>query len=470
MNFARQLREANAPPAKKFKSTAVPKGAKLAAGYVDRARAREDAEEGDVAKRIKALEEMVKLGQMEQDAFERVRDEIIGGNVKNVHLVKGLDRKLLERARRGEDVFAAPSTKEKEDQQKEEIDVDRALEELETKEVVPIIRTKQVDQDPSGVAGKKRTRDDILRDLKEARQKVTGPVEPQQQALGSRFRKVTEKLQPGGSRLEIDEKGREVLIVMEMDGTIKRKIKKTKSTNETVQSASIPSAETLSAPDKAIKLLGADVVIPDRAPLLPEPEENQDQDLFADVGTDYDPLAGLSESDVDAAEAENGKDESKAKSNPLKEQDSGAPRNYFNEKAKEEPDDVKKTSHDADFLTAIRKAAGVADRLHKTDDIEEGLEDDEEKLKKLARRREMLQIHDRDAEDLDLGFGSSRFDDQEDGEDRSYKLSRWKDNGGEDNAKGHDGQSKRKRGPKKKKGDKNNASDVLAVLERRAKT
>ena len=470
MNFARLLREANAPPAKKFKSAAVPKGVKLAAGYVDRARTREDTEEegDDVSKRIKALEEMVKLGQMEQDAFEQVRDQLIGGDVKNVHLVKGLDRKLLERARRGEDVFAASSTEEKAHQQEEEIDVDRELEELEAKEVVPIVRTKQVDEDSSGAVSKKRTRDDILRDLKEARRKATGPVDLQQQALSSRFRKVAEKLQPGGSRLEIDEKGREVLIVMEMDGTIKRKVKKTKSTNGTTQSILTPPTETIPAPDKIVKLLGADVIIPDQAHLPPEPEE--DQELFADAGTDYDPLAGLDESDVDAIEAEGSEDESKAKPKPPKEQDSGAPRNYFNEKAKEEPDDIKKPSQDADFLAAIRKAASVADRLHKTNDLEEGLEDDEEKLKKMARRREMLQTHDRDDEDLDLGFGSSRFDDQEDGEDRSYKLSKWKGNSGEGDAKEHKEQSKRKRGPKKKRGDKNNANDVLAVLERRAKS
>jgi len=54
-------------------------------------------------------------------------------------------------------------------------------------------------------------------------------------------------------------------------------------------------------------------------------------------------------------------------------------------------------------------------------------------------------------------------------EERKVKLSVWsgsREAGGGDGEKG-EGKGKRKRGPKKRKGDGNNAADVLQVLERR---
>ena len=122
-DFARQIAEhkraaLGQPAAKKFKSRAAPKGTKIAVGYQDRAALlrQQEAEEGqrnspqdhnDKAERIQALEEMVKLQQIDQATFERLRDEIgVGGDLESTHLVKGLDRKLLERIRRGEDVAA----------------------------------------------------------------------------------------------------------------------------------------------------------------------------------------------------------------------------------------------------------------------------------------------------------------------------------------------------------------------------
>ena len=73
-DFARQLaerqREASGHPQKKFKSSAAPKGSKLASGYVDRAKQRENEEEDDKATRIKNLEEMMKLQQIDRATFE----------------------------------------------------------------------------------------------------------------------------------------------------------------------------------------------------------------------------------------------------------------------------------------------------------------------------------------------------------------------------------------------------------------
>lgn len=144
VDFARQLAERNVgaqPPQKKFRSSAAPKGTKLPGGYMDRTLARNSEEEDEKASRIKSLEEMVKLQQMDQDTFEKLRDEILGGDIKSTHLVKGLDYKLLERVRRGEDVLNAEAKTAEEDEAATE-DVDEEFEKLEQEEIVPLKKEK----------------------------------------------------------------------------------------------------------------------------------------------------------------------------------------------------------------------------------------------------------------------------------------------------------------------------------------
>ena len=58
--------------------------------------------------------------------------------------------------------------------------------------------------------------------------------------------------------------------------------------------------------------------------------------------------------------------------------------------------------------------------------------------------------------DMDLGFGGSRVEDDQ--EEEPVVLE------GEGTSRGG---NKRKRGPKKRKGDKDNASDVMKVMEAR---
>ena len=72
---------------------------------------------------------------------------------------------------------------------------------------------------------------------------------------------------------------------------------------------------------------------------------------------------------------------------------------------------------------------------------------------------------------MDLSFGGSRLGDDEDFDDeKRVKLSVWgeEENGAQDQAKG--GKQARKRGPKKKKGDEKNMSDIMKVIERRKGT
>ena len=500
VDFGRQLREQNAPPQKKFRSSAAPKGSKLAAGYQDRTQLRTATDEDDKAARVKALEEMVKLGQMEQGTFEKLRDEIVGGDVKNVHLVKGLDRKLLERVRRGEDVLKEPEQSENTDrdepveekEEEEEVDVDEALDQMEEKEIVPLAKEKREKKGtmappPPPVAGRKRTRDDILRELKASRAKGAEPAPPPQPSLGSKFRKIGSKGQVG-SRIEFDDKGREVLITVDEEGNVKRKIRKTKApvngTNGDEKSTA------LLLPDKDVAPLGME------APVQKASESTQEdevEDIFEGVGTDYDPLGGADDSE---SESESNSDPepsfpskpshaspkekvSASDSKPKPTSDdtatnvsttmpsvplSNLSRNYFNDEAASpslSPEPVNPLK-DPSILAALKKASSISTAATSTP------EEAEEAAAKLARHKAMLEAHDRDAEDMDFGFGGSRFDNQEEGEDRKVKLARWDEKGDDDKREGK-GEGKRKRGPKKRKGDGNSAKDVLAVLESRQK-
>ena len=74
---------------------------------------------------------------------------------------------------------------------------------------------------------------------------------------------------------------------------------------------------------------------------------------------------------------------------------------------------------------------------------------------------------------MDMGFGGSRNDDEGDDEEgMKIKLAEWKGGRGgddgweEDDGKGG-GREKRKRKPKKRKGDTNNMSDIMRVIEGR---
>ncbi|KAL8721711.1 MAG: hypothetical protein Q9225_001661 [Loekoesia sp. 1 TL-2023] len=490
IDFARQLAERNAAlnpnSTKKFRSSAAPKGTKLSSGYQDRTQFHTSTEEDEKASRVKALEEMVKLGQMERATFEALRDEIVGGDVKDAHLVKGLDYKLLERVRRGEDVLseAAASPKPAAVTVGSPLadnlgDVDEELDKLEERNVQPVAKQETVKKGemappPLPMAGKKRTRDDILKELKASRQAAAERTErAQQPALGSKFHKIGEK--KAASRIEIDARGREVLITVDADGNVKRKVKKAKP------EAMTESTNGLLMPDKAAKPLGLDVTIP---VTQPSTEEQDDGDIFEGVGADYDPLGGELANDGSSEDSEEEESNPPTSTDvkspstsaaeptdkrplptdtnpiPLPKQPSG-PRNYFNEptsSTESTPATKSNPLQNPTILAALKKASTL-DPLSSSQTPSSPSEAD-----KLVRRKRLLEAHDRDAEDLDMGFGSSRFEDEEEGEGKRVKLSMW---GSEEKEERGEGKGKRKRGPKKRKGDKDSAADVLKVLERR---
>ncbi|KAF2083667.1 hypothetical protein K490DRAFT_51087 [Saccharata proteae CBS 121410] len=497
VDFRRQLMEQHlgSQQSKKFRSSAAPKGTKLAAGFVDRTQQRVDEEEDDRAKRIKALEEQMKLGQIEPETFEKLRDQITGGDIGATHLVKGLDRQLLERVRRGEDVLGGGGKKEEEPSP----DVDDEFEKLEEKEVAPVTREKTVKKGEKGmmpppppVAGAKRSRDAILAELKASRKAAAEAKAAALPQLGAKFRKIGEKRET--SRIERDDRGREVLITTDADGNVKRKVRKVKVEEE--------EKPGLLMPDPDAKPLG--MVVPERPPT---PEEKID-DIFEGVGDDYDPLAGIGDDDSSSSsdDSDRGEDvpdtppddpNSSKQSQPTSRSPSPpqpssettsmppppAPQpslpktNYF----KDTPSapTISTPSNpltDPTILAAIKKAREIdPSRLsgaESTSETASGSDPAAEEAR-LKRRAAMLSTQDRDFEDMDMGFGSSRFGDAEEAEEGGgkVKLSEWKGMGaeddGDDGVEGKSSAAKRKRGPKKRKGDKDSAADVLRVMEMR---
>jgi hypothetical protein len=485
--FARQLAERNAKPARKFKSSA-PKGVKLAAGYTDRTKERKDEEEDEIAQRVKALEEMMKLKQIDRPTFERLVQEIAGGDMKATHLVKGLDRKLLEKVKQGE-VTLSGTTENGEGE-----DVEEEFDELAEQEIAPVVKEKAEKRGeraptppPPPVAGVKRSRDAILAELKAQRQAAAEALakehEKRYPSLGPGFRKVG----AGGetTRIEIDSDGRQILIITDANGKEKRKIRKKKIEQPVLE------------PRSDIEDWRNPLKIPTPPP---QKEESDDEDIFAGVGDNYNPLADLEGDEDDASEEEGEEGGTKAPetvqtasgdddeipepSLPDLLQDSEqlakvseailpqtstseppAPRprkNYFNDTPSSATDKAR-DSADATVLAALKKV--------RTLDVNSTLLKDTEEAR-LARRAAELAARDRDMEDIDMGFGESRFDDAEEMEmeGEKVKFSEWKGLGAyeddDEEGQGGRGAKKRKRGGKKRKGDKNNAADVLKVMER----
>ncbi|KNG50514.1 hypothetical protein TW65_01884 [Stemphylium lycopersici] len=504
-DFARQLAERNAKnnPPKKTRSSA-PKGTKLAAGYTDRTKARTDEEDNEIAKRIKALEESMKLGEIDRQTFEKLVQDITGGDVGTTHLVKGLDRKLLERVRRGEDVLAGQENKAadeedeeegEEEEAKEAPEVEDAFDALAEAEVGPITREKVEKKgeritSPPLVAGVKRSRNDILNDLKRQREEAAAAAAAEHEkrfpTLGPGFRKINAKGET--SRIETDERGREILIVTGPDGKEKRKVKKQKTEEQ---------------PEPEVRHDLDDVNKPINMHNLPAPkkDESEDEDIFEGVGSNYNPLANLDDED-DESDEEITKPESS-----ISKADAGEPPTEgevpaSEDDAQEEPKDAapiapvaptkrdyfKSSVHGAhvsqpsDLAAAdatVRAALAKVRNLDENSTLLQNLgssdpNDPAAKEARLKKRAAELAASDRDLEDMDMGFGASRFDDADEmeREGEKVKFSQWKGLGGaegdeDDDENGGKGPKKqRKRGGKKRKGDKNNADDVLNVMER----
>ncbi|KAI1431513.1 inosine-uridine preferring nucleoside hydrolase-domain-containing protein [Xylaria sp. CBS 124048] len=465
-DFARQLAERNQTGnTPKFRSFA-PKGSKLAEGYIDRTKARQSEEDDERAVRLKALEEALKNEEIDQQTFENLRGQITGGDLSSTHLVKGLDKKLLERVRRGENVYDDSKTQDGDQEIPE--DIDEELDRLQKEEVDALVKDKATKKGQLSTApiasSKKRTRDQILAEMKAAREAAKAKEEP---ILGTKFKRIGAR--GPQTRIERDNKGREVMITVDEDGNEKRKVRRIQSAGDKPSQK----ANDLMMPDPKAKPLGMEV--PDIYKAKAEQSDEDDVNIFDEVDDDYDPLAGLSEGEEEEEEeeGENEKDDTadaqaKIASADKKTKDAVEPvsqtqsRNYFKDaKTGLVSSEILKAPAMSD--PAIQAAFKKAASLHAITNRSE--EDDVEAREKAERRRRMLQNDDRDAEDMDLGFGTSRFEDDADLDEQRVKLSEWGRDGEDDNSK-RGASSKRKRGPKKRKGDANSAADVLHEMER----
>ncbi|KAL1896618.1 hypothetical protein Sste5346_004653 [Sporothrix stenoceras] len=529
MAFAKQMadRYNNGDDDKKKKMrTSNPKGSKFAAGYVDRAKMRSEQEtdENDRAVRLAALEELHKKGEVEQAVYEKLRFEIAGGDLSSTHLVKGLDFKLLNRVRMGEDVFGG---EKKDDDDKEEdkepappaTDVDDEFEKIEGSEVQAVEREKakkkgQYSTTTTAAAGQKRSRDQILAEMKAAREAAKqAKAAASEPLLSSRFKKIGAP-QTAGSRIEIDSRGREVLVIVDEDGHEKRKVRKTAP----------PAADGVDALKADGKVLGMEV--PEFYRKKQEAEAAaaaaKEVDIFDDVGSDYDPLAGMDSESSDDDSDEDGKKTEKKQENEEKEDSRDAKRRRRSSTTSSREDgeasDTSSTSRDSrrrrrstsrerrpaepakprnnyfggSTLLSEQSSRGgpslndpsVLAALRKAKQMREASESEaksqalSKEAEREARLKKLMQSSDRDAEDLDMGFGTNRLEDTEDLDedraDRKERLSTWRggaDAGGDDDDDEEGGsrgdKTKRKRGGKKRKGDGNNAEDVMRVLERR---
>ena len=451
--FAQQLEDYRIehdgqPPAKKLKSSA-PKGSKFGAGYHDRTQARREGEvdsvtRDDKQKRLKALEEMFKLQQIDEATFENLKTEIgIGGDLSSTHLVKGLDWKLLERSQRGDDLNNAPEPERKEEPRK--ADVDEELDQVLEKEVQAKSNTLRREDNTTTEVGQPTTRDEILRRLKESRAQVQAPNLPEP-VLNDRFKKVPSENQNKKKFVEVvNGRRREVLLVANRDGTTKRKTRWLDKEENT------PKGE----PTQPLGMeVPAEFLAKQKSLLREETADDEDDDIFKGV-SDYNPLADMnSESDEDDSKAE----PAAGVENNIASTSSG-PRNYFgtSKQDDEAEDRTNPILKDPTLLSALKRAAGLQKREEEGgDDVAESDPGRAAKQQQMLAR--MKQQDQADAADMDLGFGESRFGDDDDDDGPVWK-------GDEESTK----KSGRKRGPKKRKGDKNIVTDVTRVLHGREK-
>lgn len=419
----------------------------------------------------------MKLGQIDQATFDNLRKELgVGGDTGSTHMVKGLDWALLRRARAGEDVTQAPEKPEPAPADEALVgeDADEAFERLIEEKGMEEIQAapKEQKEKKKGTMApppaRKKTRDEILQELKNKRAAASVPAPPPESVLGAKFKKLGDSKPEKKRFVETDETGRrrEVLLITDAEGKTKRKTRWLDKPGEYVKRDAMP------MPDKDAKPLGMEVPAEVAAKIAASAalEEEDDGDIFADVGADYNPLAGIEDEDDsssdeegEAKEAKAARKEKKASAEEENQKPSAEapskPRNYFatassSAVAEEEPEDRSNPlTKDPTILAALKRAAALRQASPSAEDDGESAESSlrQKKFLEEARRRDAM-----DAADMDLGFGGSR---NEDDEDEDAVLLDFEDRGAK----------KRKRGPKKKKGDKDSVDDVMRVLEGRQK-
>ncbi|KAK6519367.1 hypothetical protein TWF281_003200 [Arthrobotrys megalospora] len=364
-----------------------------------------------------ALMQLVEEGSLtREEAIEQ--SKVFGGDAGSTHLVKGLDFKLLERARKGEDVLAEKQDEEEQDEEDIEDELDQALE----KKVESVKRQKKGEADDDDDEPKKKTRAEILAEWKKSREEAAAK-KVAESSLGSKFKKFGEK-------------EKKVKVVKE---------EKSKKSSRDIASGKKRKRDHEEASKEKISGNGTVLgMLPPELPstkVLPAEKKDEDEDvnIFDDAPDDYDPLAGLAgsdDSDSDDGEVEEDKPakrkETQGDMPPPPPPTSNRPRNYFATSSKDanvstesissKPLSGQDLANTMELSAAIKKAAQMRE-LSRADL-------DEEEAKKAAKHKAMLQAASRDDEDVDMGFGGSRTfgDDDDDDLGVTKKKKRGKKN------------------------------------------
>ena len=448
--------DSNQEPPRKKPKTSVPKGSALASGYTDRAASRRDTEVPDVdvddeRKRLAALRDMLDTDQIDRATFNKLSYQIQGKDGKADSSTKGLDWTLLKRARRGS------SGEEVEPTADVEAELDAALDHEPNLEQA--IASERRDPDSSVVKDDATnavlSRDDILRRWKQNRSgDSTQTQQPEVEELGDRFKKVINPKEKKRFVEIVDGRRREVLLTTGKDGKPKRKVRWLDKESKVDDSNPPPKQAQSKQPQPLGMNVPAELLAKQEALRAQQvAEEEEDDDIFADVGSTYDPLA-----DIASSGDEGSNDEREAPEAPetLEKTVAGKRRNYFaagsDEAAEEETD--RSGATDPAIMAALKRAAllRVDEKSKETNEHAENANThsvDDQRQKVLLEK--LRQREADDSRDLDMGFGESRFGDDEE--------EVWTE----------DKKSGRKRGPKKRKGDKDNVSDVMGVLAGRQK-
>jgi hypothetical protein len=321
-------------------------------------------------------------------------------------------------------------SEQKEEEEAKDEDLEDMLDSVLEKDVALV--EKRREKKRGEMAPPAKTRAELLEELRKIRQVAKEAAQP---SLGSKFRKIGER-----SKTQERENGMKVKHIVGTDGKVKRKVKR----GDKEKRGKLDMRRT-----DAI-LMG---MMPPPSNAKPA-EEEEDDDIFAGAG-EYDPLAGLGD-DEDFAEDKDTKRQNQDSTskdmatNPpeASKEQPPPPTNYFPDSPSTPTDDIttyKPPDSTTDLLTSNPSLAAALAKASKLDPVKNKEEGEREK-----RRRAIVEAHDRDSYDIDMGFGgSTNFADDDD----------------EDVAAGGSGSKKRKRG--KKKGDKNNADVVGKIVERK---
>ncbi|KAI0317153.1 RED-like protein N-terminal region-domain-containing protein [Amylostereum chailletii] len=265
-----------------------PRKVKKPSNYRDRAEERRIGKEGDYAQVEAVLEDFERQNAVSEDKAE-VEDKrrYLGGDSDHSILVKGLDYSLLEQNK----ARLASVTSKQDDELLEAV----------------FAETSSTPAAPSAPMSKKRSRADIIKDLKAKRTgdgsangDATSTILAEEKPLSAgRFKPIGFK--PIG-----EEKGKKKKAKGEADGIErkkkKRKVEVTKKDDEKRESMPPPPPPVASDAPPSNDGPSAQAAAPPKTDPEPEPPADEDFDIFAGAG-DYDGLQLDSDDDADDSDS-----------------------------------------------------------------------------------------------------------------------------------------------------------------------